>query len=51
MVFPIVLGSGKRLFDDAFDATELALVDMQRFESGTVVLTYRTARAVDGARS
>jgi dihydrofolate reductase len=51
MFFPIVLGSGMRLFDDAFDATTLTLVDMQRFESGTVVLTYRTSRAIDEGRS
>ena len=49
MVFPIVLGSGMRLFDEAIDATTLTLTDLQRFESGTVVLTYRPARAGDGA--
>jgi dihydrofolate reductase len=51
MLFPIVLGSGMRLFDDALDATTLTLADIQRFASGTVVLTYRVARAGDEAGS
>jgi dihydrofolate reductase len=41
MVFPIVLGSGKRLFADADDATTLALADCRQLESGTLILTYR----------
>jgi len=40
MVFPIVLGSGKRLFADAAAAPVLKLVDLKRLESGTVILTY-----------
>ncbi|MGI8505331.1 MAG: dihydrofolate reductase family protein [Solirubrobacteraceae bacterium] len=40
MVFPIVLGSGKRLFADAAGAPVLKLVDLKRLESGTVILTY-----------
>jgi dihydrofolate reductase len=43
MVFPIVLGSGKRLFGDGLDTTVLELVDTKAFDSGVVVLTYRPA--------
>ena len=41
MVFPIVLGSGMRLFDNSVDATSLELVDTRAFGSGSVELTYR----------
>ena len=44
MVFPIVLGSGKRLFGDSETATTLRLVSSQALESGTVILTYEPAR-------
>lgn len=40
MMFPIVLGSGRRLFDGAAPPTALALVSAQPLESGTVILTY-----------
>lgn len=43
MVFPVVLGSGKRLFHHATDITHLQLVDTRTFESGVSVLTYRPA--------
>lgn len=43
MVFPIVLGVGKRLFEDGSDAT-LKLVETQAFSSGVVVLTYQPER-------
>jgi dihydrofolate reductase len=43
MVFPIIVWSGKRLFEDGFEGTILRLVDMTTFGSG-VVLTYRPAR-------
>jgi dihydrofolate reductase len=46
MVFPIILGSGMRLFDEAIDATTLRLVGTQALESGTVILTYHTARTI-----
>ena len=39
MVFPVVLGSGKRLFHDTTDITHLQLVDTRTFESGVTVLT------------
>jgi dihydrofolate reductase len=41
MVFPVVLGSGKRLFGDSPDKTPLELVDTTTFESGVQVNTYR----------
>ena len=41
MVFPIVLGSGKRLFGDSVDATTLTLADSKTLGSGTLILTYR----------
>jgi dihydrofolate reductase len=42
MVYPIVLGSGKRLFGDGIDAAKtLSLADSKAFGSGVVLLTYR----------
>lgn len=41
MVFPIVVGSGKRLFGDGLDTTILELVDTKVFDSGVVDLAYR----------
>jgi dihydrofolate reductase len=43
MVFPVVVGSGKRLFGDGSDTTVLRLVETKTFGSGVVVLTYRPA--------
>jgi dihydrofolate reductase len=40
-VFPIVLGSGKRLFRDADQARKLSLVDSKTTGTGGVILTYR----------
>jgi dihydrofolate reductase len=40
MVFPIVLGSGKRLFSNGTDETPLNFVDTKAFNSGVVVLSY-----------
>ena len=45
MVFPIVLGSGKRLFGDAADLTGLELVDSRQLASGSLYLTYRAVSA------
>ncbi|HEX5369476.1 MAG TPA: dihydrofolate reductase family protein [Dehalococcoidia bacterium] len=50
MVFPIVLGSGKRLFDDAEDATRLQLIETQALTNGAIVLTYRTLQR-EGAKA
>ena len=41
MVFPIILGSGKRLFAGAAGTPVLKLIDVKRLGSGTVILTYR----------
>jgi dihydrofolate reductase len=41
MIFPVVLGSGRRLFpDDAPDKAPLRLVDTVAFDSGVAVHTY-----------
>ena len=45
MIFPVVLGSGKRLFPESPDKKVLRLVGTQTFESGVVVQTYQPARA------
>jgi dihydrofolate reductase len=44
MVFPVVLGSGKRLFGDSVDVRPLTLADSRALDSGTLILTYRPAR-------
>jgi len=41
MVFPIVLGSGKRLFTETSDATRLALTESGTVGDGILLLTYR----------
>ena len=43
MVFPVVVGNGKRLFADGIGTKALELVDAKTFDSGAVVLTYRPA--------
>jgi len=43
MVYPVVLGSGKRLFEEGGDQKDLELVDSKTFATGVVYLTYRTA--------
>ena len=43
MVFPVVVGSGKRLFKDGSDTTVLRLVKAETFGSGVVVLSYQPA--------
>jgi dihydrofolate reductase len=45
MVFPIVVGSGKRLFEDGLNTTVLELVDTKAFGSGVVVLTYQPTQS------
>jgi dihydrofolate reductase len=40
MVFPIVLGSGKRLFGEHLGPTTLTLDDSKALPSGTLILTY-----------
>jgi dihydrofolate reductase len=41
MVFPIVLGEGKRLFGDVTEAPVLSLAEVKTVGTGVVVLTYR----------
>jgi dihydrofolate reductase len=43
MVHPIVVGSGKRLFEDGSDQKALQLVDSKTFSTGVLYLTYRPA--------
>ncbi|MCW2989196.1 MAG: bifunctional deaminase-reductase domain protein [Solirubrobacterales bacterium] len=43
MVFPLVLGSGDRLFPDSADKTVLGLADTKTFASGVQVQSYRPA--------
>jgi dihydrofolate reductase len=44
MVFPVVLGSGKRLFREGSGQKVLKLVETRTFSSGVVVLTYQPAK-------
>ena len=46
MIFPVVLGSGARVFPETPDKTQLELVETQAFDSGVVVHTYRPRRVV-----
>ncbi len=48
MVFPAVVGSGKRLFADGSDTKVLRLVETKTFGSGVVILTYQPAGKEDG---
>lgn len=43
LVFPIVLGSGKRVFPDGF-YTDLKLVETKSFPSGVILLRYQPER-------
>ena len=43
MIFPIVLGSGRKLFPETPEKTVLSLVDAKTFPSGVVVNTYHPA--------
>ena len=43
MVFPVVVGSGKRLFKEGIETTVLNLVETKTFGSGVVVLSYQPA--------
>ena len=41
MVFPVVLGSGKRLLPESPQKRPLQLIDTRTFESGVQVNTYK----------
>ena len=45
MIFPVVLGSGARLFPETPNKTPLELVNTQAFDSGVVVHTYRPQKS------
>ena len=40
LIYPVILGSGKRLFRDRIDTHHLRLVGTRTFRSGVVLLTY-----------
>ena len=44
MVFPVVLGSGKRLFGETSDKKPLRLADSKMVGDGVAILTYQPAR-------
>lgn len=46
MVFPIVLGSGFRLFDEVPQAMQMTLTDVQRFDDAAMVMTFDRDRSV-----
>jgi dihydrofolate reductase len=45
MVHPIIVGSGKRLFEDGSDQKALQLVDSKTFSTGVLYLTYQPAQS------
>jgi hypothetical protein len=40
MTFPVILGSGKRLFRDGIGSTALRLLETATFASGVTVVSY-----------
>ena len=46
-VHPVVVGSGRRLFDDQSDPAEFALVDSHAYDNGVISLTYKPTGASD----
>lgn len=46
LVFPVMIGRGKRLFSDAAPASALQLVSSRATPSGVIVATYRPAGAL-----
>jgi dihydrofolate reductase len=42
-VFPVLLGSGRKLFRDGIGVGDLQLADQKQFPNGVVALEYRTA--------
>jgi dihydrofolate reductase len=47
MIFPVILGSGRRLFPETPTKTTLRLVDSRSFNSGVVVHTYHPGAKVE----
>lgn len=50
MVFPVVVGSGKRLFEEGGNRVALEPADSRTFSTGVVYLTYRPASGRDDDR-
>jgi class 3 adenylate cyclase len=50
MVFPVILGSGKRLFRDDADLKPMQLVSNRSFASGAVLLTYEPGDELPSSR-
>ncbi|HWH09770.1 MAG TPA: dihydrofolate reductase family protein [Solirubrobacteraceae bacterium] len=48
MIFPVILGSGKRLFGETTQPATMTLVDSKQLASGTMILTYHPAPAATG---
>ena len=46
LVFPILLGAGKRFFSDGAPPRELALVDTKAAPSGVIISTYKYSGAL-----
>jgi dihydrofolate reductase len=46
-VHPVVVGPGRRLFDDESDSVEFALVDSHPYNNGVISLTYKPTDASD----
>ena len=44
MVHPILVGGGKRLFEEGGEQTKLELVDSRTFSTGVLYLAYRPAQ-------
>ncbi len=44
MVFPVVLGTGRRMFDEAPEALELKLRDSVTYRNGVVLLVYEAGK-------
>jgi dihydrofolate reductase len=49
MLYPVVLGTGKRLFGETSDKTPLRLVDTKPVGDGVAILTYEPVR--DGEKA
>ena len=46
MTFPVVIGGGKRIFDGAFPARALSLVEHVVTPSGAMIATYEPGGAI-----
>jgi dihydrofolate reductase len=46
MVFPVMLGRGKRIFSDLVQPSELTLIESQATSTGVIISTYKPAGAM-----